>query len=160
MTSTQEDGVNNNPVTPYLSIADASDAIAFYKKAFGAEELVRLDSPDGRVLHACISINGGPIMISDEFPEMGGAGPKKLGGTPVTIHLKVANADEAVARAEAAGATVIVPVELMFWGDRYGMVEDPFGHRWSVGQPVKSLSLEELKKAAASVAVAECGNAL
>lgn len=122
-------------VTPHIVCREAAKAIDFYKAAFGAEEIMRMPGPDGRLLHASIRINGAVVMMHDEFPEHGGHSPLALGGTPVTIHLMVDDADAAAARAVAAGAELVMPVEDQFWGDRYGMVQDPFGHRWSIATP-------------------------
>jgi uncharacterized glyoxalase superfamily protein PhnB len=136
---------------PHLVCAGAADAIAFYEKAFGAEPLMRMDGPDGTVMHASLNINGAMVTLVDENRDMGMLGPKALGGTAVTLHLKVDDVDAWAARAQAAGATVVLPVADMFWGDRYGIVEDPFGHRWSMATPYRDTPLteEELKKAAA-----------
>lgn len=135
-------------VTPHLVCDGAAAAIDFYKKAFGATELMRLGMDDGKIMHACLSINGSSVMLVDEFPGMGAVSPTLLGGSPVTMHLVVDDADAWVARAEGAGATVVMPVEEMFWGDRYGVLRDPFGHPWSVGTPVRKLSEVELRDAA------------
>ena len=135
-------------VTPHLVCAGAAAAIDFYKKAFGATEMARLGTDDGKIMHACLCINGSSVMLVDEFPEMGCVGPAPTGASPVTIHLVVDDADAWVARAEAAGATVTMPVDEMFWGDRYGVVRDPFGHSWSMGTPVRKLSEAELREAA------------
>jgi PhnB protein len=150
-----EHGVH--PVTPHLTCNGAADAIEFYKKAFGAEEMVRLPRPDGRLMHACIRINGSSIMLVDAFPEMNGRGPDALGGSPVSIHLTVDDADAWVERAEKAGATVTMPVAEQFWGDRFGMVTDPFGHVWSFGTPVRTLTEAELREAAAAAIAAQQG---
>ena len=137
-------------VTPHLVCADAAGAIEFYKKAFGAVEESRLPGPGGKVMHALIRIGGAAIMLVDEAPEWGMLGPKALKGSPVTIHLYVDDTDAFVARAVKAGAKVTMPVTDMFWGDRYGTLEDPFGHRWSVGTHVRDVSpaemVEEMKK--------------
>lgn len=135
-------------LSPHLVCAGAAKAIDFYKQAFGAEELMRFAGPDGRLLHACLRINGSSVMLVDEMPNFGVRGPKALGGTPVTIHLVVADVDQVVAQAVDSGATVVMPVADQFWGDRYGLVEDPFGHRWSVATPQRRLSEAELKEAA------------
>lgn len=135
------------PLTPHLCVDGAAEAIEFYKKAFGATELARLAGDDGRLMHAMIEVKGAIVMLNDEFPEMGGLGPKKLGGTAVTLHLSVPNADEAANRAIAAGATVIMPVADQFWGDRYGLLEDPYGHQWAVAHTVKQMSMDEAKAA-------------
>jgi uncharacterized glyoxalase superfamily protein PhnB len=140
-----------HPVTPHLVCAGAADAIAFYEKAFGARELMRLPAPDGRLMHACVEINGSTVMLVDEFPEMGATSPARLGGTGVTIHLTVPDADAFAARAAEAGATVIMPVADMFWGDRYGVLQDPFGHRWSVATPQRAMSAADIEAALAAM---------
>ncbi len=134
-------------VTPHLNIAGAAAAIDFYKRAFGAVEESRLPGPGGKVMHAMLRIGGGAIMLNDEFPEHGSLGPKTLKGTPVTIHLYVADADATASRAEKAGAKVVMPVQDMFWGDRYGIVEDPFGHRWSLATHVRDVTPEQMADA-------------
>ncbi len=136
-------------LSPHLVCAGAADAIEFYRKAFGAVEMVRLPGKDGELMHACVSINGSSVMLVDESPQFGVLGPKALKGTPVTIHLVVADVDQAVERAVSAGARVVMPVADMFWGDRYGQIEDPFGHRWSLATPKRALSEQELRAAAA-----------
>jgi uncharacterized glyoxalase superfamily protein PhnB len=137
-------------VTPHLVCARAADAIEFYKKAFGAVEESRLPGPDGKIMHAMIRIGGAAVMLNDEMPEWGALGPKMLKGSPVTIHIYVNDTDAVVARAVKAGAKVTMPVADMFWGDRYGILEDPFGHHWSVGTHVRDVSgkemVEEMKK--------------
>ena len=134
-------------VTPHLVCAGAADAIEFYKKAFGAVELTRMPGPQGKLMHAMIRIGDSAIMLVDESPEWGMLGPKSLKGSPVTIHLYVDDADAFVARAVKAGAKVTMPVSDMFWGDRYGTLEDPFGHHWSVGTHVRDVSAEEMRQA-------------
>lgn len=123
-------------VTPHLSCRNCSAAIDFYKAAFGAEELMRLPGPDGRLLHAAVRVNGCMVMLNDEYPEMGGHSPLSLGGSPVTLHLMVDDVDRVAAQAVSAGAELVVPVADQFWGDRYGVVKDPFGHLWSMATPV------------------------
>lgn len=135
-------------VTPHLVCAGAADAIGFYKQAFGAVELARMAGPDGKLMHAEIRIGNSVLMLADEFPEWGSIGPKTLKGSPVVIHLYVEDADAIYTQATAAGATVIMPLQDMFWGDRYGQVEDPFGHRWSIATHVRDVSPEEMQKAA------------
>lgn len=136
-------------LSPHLVCAGAADAIEFYKKAFGANEMMRLPGPDGRLMHASISINDAMVMLNDEYPEHGGLSPKSLGGTPVTIHLTVPDVDAFFQRAVDAGATVVMAVADMFWGDRYGIIEDPFGHRWSIATPLRApMTSEELQAAA------------
>lgn len=134
-------------VTPHLVCAGAADAIEFYKKAFGAEEMMRLPGQDGKLMHACIKINGSAVFLVDEFCEMGAVGPKTLKGTPVSIHLFVDDADAFAARAVEAGAKVLMPVADMFWGDRYGVLEDPFGHHWAVATHGRQMSVEEIQAA-------------
>ncbi len=135
-------------VTPYLVCAGAADAVEFYKKAFGAVELVRLPAPDGRLIHASIQIGDSIVMLNDEFPEMGTLGPKARNGSSVTIHLFVADADASFERAVNAGATVKMPLQDMFWGDRYGQLEDPFGHSWSIATHQRDLTHEQIQEAA------------
>jgi len=134
-------------VTPHLVCAGAAGAIEFYRKAFGAVEEGRLPGPDGKIMHALIRIGGAPIMLMDEMPQCGAAGPKALDGSPVTIHLYVDDADAIVERAAKAGAKVTMPVAEMFWGDRYGTLTDPFGHRWSIGTHVRDVTREEMAEA-------------
>ena len=136
-------------VSPYIIVEDSRAAIEFYKNAFGAEELGLLETPDGKVMHAAVKINGTTIMMNDDFPEYNdgkSSTPTALGGTPVTIHLTVPNVDDWFSRAVGAGATVEMPLEDQFWGDRFGIIKDPFGHLWSLGQPVKIVNPEDLKK--------------
>lgn len=123
-------------LSPHLTCRDCSKAIEFYKQAFGAEEMMRLPGPDGRLLHAAIRVNGSLVMLNDEYPEMGGHSPQALGGSPVTLHLMVDDVDVVAARAVAAGAEITMPVADQFWGDRYGVVKDPFGHNWSIATPI------------------------
>lgn len=136
-----------SPVTPHLVCANAVDAIEFYKKAFGAVEESRLLGSDGKLMHAMIRINGAAIMLNDEMPQWGALGPKMLKGSPVTIHLYVEDTDAVVARAVKAGAKVTMPVDDMFWGDRYGVLEDPFGHHWSVGTHTRDVTPKEMAEA-------------
>jgi PhnB protein len=131
-------------VTPHLVCEGAAAAIDFYTKAFGAVEAHRMPGPDGRLMHAMIRIGDSQVMLADAFPEWGSKGPKMLGGTPVTIHLQVPNADEVFQSAVAAGAEVRMPIADMFWGDRYGIVIDPFGHSWSVATHIKDMTPEEM----------------
>ena len=138
-------------LSPHLVCDGASDAIDFYVRAFGGEELMRLPGGDGRIMHACVSINGSSVLLVDENREYGLLGPKTLGGTPVTIHLAVADADAFFDHAVAAGATARMPVAEMFWGDRYGVLEDPWGHLWSVATPQRApMTVDEMTAAAAA----------
>ena len=134
-------------VTPHLVVNGAVDAIDFYKKAFNAEEMMRLPDKQGKLMHACIRIGDSAVMLADEYPEMGALGPKSTKGSPVTIHLIVEDVDAFAAQAVKAGAKITMPVADQFWGDRYGQLEDPFGHRWSVATPGKPMSQEEIQQA-------------
>lgn len=138
-------------VSPMLTVSDGAAAIDFYVKAFGAEELGRVPGPDGkRLFHAAVRINGALVMLNDDFPEMNdgkSVTPEALGGSPVTIHLTVTDVDQKFQRAVDAGATVVMPLDDMFWGDRYGELRDPFGHLWSMGQPTREVSAEEIEQA-------------
>lgn len=136
-------------VTPHLVCAGAADAIDFYKRAFGAAEVMRLPGPSGKLMHGAIRIGDSTVMLVDEMPEWGALGPKSLKGTPVTIHLYVADVDAFVARAVAAGAKVAMPVADMFWGARYGQIEDPFGHRWAVATHLRDMTAAEIQQAMA-----------
>lgn len=131
-------------ITPHLVCAGAADAIGFYKNAFGATELTRLNGPDGRLMHAALRVGDSTLMLADEMPEWGALGPKARGGTPVTIHLYVEDADALFAQAVAAGAEARMPVSETFWGDRYGQVVDPFGHVWSIATHVQDLTDEQI----------------
>ncbi len=152
MTSSRSD--MHGSLSPHLVIAGAAEAIDFYKRAFGAQEMIRLPGRDGKLMHAAIRINGAMVMLVDENVDCGMPGPKTLKGTPVSIHLMVDDVDAWVARAVEAGAAVTIPVADMFWGDRFGMIEDPFGHRWSIATHLRDMSEAELKEAAQSAA---CG---
>lgn len=138
-------------VSPMLTVSDGPAAIDFYVKAFDAEELGRVPAPDGkRLFHAALRINGTMVMLNDDFPDMNdgkSVTPEALGGSPVTIHLTVTDVDAKFQQAVDAGATVVMPLDDMFWGDRYGEVRDPFGHMWSLGQPVREVSQEEIDQA-------------
>ena len=139
------DGMHS--VTPHLVCAGAADAIEFYKKAFLAEEVMRLPGPGGKLMHAMIRIEGSPVMLVDESPDWCLVGPKTLKGSPVTIHVFVADVDAFVSRAVAAGAKITMPVADMFWGDRYGKIEDPFGHLWSVATHLRDVTPEQIGEA-------------
>ena len=144
-------------VTPTLVVDGAAAAIEFYRRAFGAVELFRMPAPDGQKLwHAEIQIGDSRLMLSDELPEMCGTpSPKTLGGTPVGIHLYVEDADAAVQRAVDAGATVVMPLTDMFWGDRFGTILDPIGHHWSIATHVEDVSGEEIARRAAQVCASQ-----
>jgi PhnB protein len=135
-------------VTPSLVVRNAAQAIDFYKKALGAEELMRMASPGGQIGHAELKIGDSIIFVTDENPEMNCKSPQTLGGTPVSLFLYVADVDRAFQRAIDAGGKTIMPVADMFWGDRYGQFTDPYGHTWGLGTHVKDLSQPEIEKAA------------
>ena len=139
------DGMHS--ITPHLVCSDAAAAIDFYARAFGAVELFRLPGPGGRLIHACVRIGNSQVFLVDEFPDMGANGPLRLGGSPVTLHHQVQDADAVVAQAVAAGATVTMPLQDMFWGDRYGQLRDPFGHCWSVATHKVDLTPEQIAAA-------------
>lgn len=135
-------------VTPYLICSNGSELIDFYERALGASVLFRMDREDGGIMHACLSINGSSVMMSEVGDECPVDSPKTLGGaSPVTIHLIVDDADAVMEKALAEGAKMVMPVADMFWGDRYGVFEDPSGHRWSVATPQKVMSPDEMKAA-------------
>lgn len=131
-------------VTPYLTVKGAAKALEYYKQAFGALETVRLVGPDGRIGHAEIEINGTPIMLSEEYPEMEVVSPATLGGSPVGIHLLVENPDDVFARAVKLGATAVKPVEDQFYGERSGKLKDPFGHVWYISTRIEEVSTQEM----------------
>ena len=135
-------------MTPHLVCKDAPAAIDFYKEAFGAEEMMRLPGPDGKLMHAAITINGAMVFLVEENVGCGMQSPTSLGGSPVTLNLGVPSVDDAIARAETAGAAVVMPAEDQFWGDRYGVVRDPFGHVWAFVTPIRQMSETELRQAA------------
>ena len=136
-------------LTPHLEIRGAAAAIDFYVKAFGAREVMRNLAPDGRrVMHAQLALGDSMLLLHDEFAEGGAESPQTLEGSPVTLHLYVEDADAAFARAVAAGCKVELPLQDMFWGDRYGQLVDPFGHRWSIAHKLVELAPEEIRKRA------------
>jgi len=135
-------------ITPYLTLDEATDAIEFYKDAFGAEELMRMEAPGGKIGHAELKIGDSILMISDAFPQTTTKPPSELGGTTAGVFLYVEDVDSVVSRAVKAGAQVTQEVEDMFWGDRFGSVKDPFGHVWSIATHVKDLTPEEIAEGA------------
>jgi PhnB protein len=137
-------------VTPYLVVDGGARAIEFYKQAFGATELFRMDGPDGRIAHAEIKIGDSHVMLGDESPEMGSRGPQSFGGSPVSLMLYVEDVDATVGRAVEAGAELTRPVADQFYGDRTGGVKDPFGHAWYIATHVEDVPVEELKRRAAA----------
>ena len=134
-------------LTPFLTVRDAMSAIEFYKKAFGAEERGVAKGPDGKVMHAELKIGDSIIMLSDEFPDFGALSPLSSGGAGMGLHIYVDRVDEAFDRAVKAGAQVEMPVSDQFWGDRYGKLKDPFGHKWSIATHTKDMSQDEMKNA-------------
>jgi len=134
-------------LTPHITCRDAMSAIEFYKKAFGATEVVVLKMPDGRLMHATLNLNGAMLLLAEEFPEYCSVSPLALGGSPVTLHLEVADCDAVFQQAVDAGCTVRMPLDDMFWGARYGVVADPYGHQWSIATTTKQLSPEEMQQA-------------
>jgi uncharacterized glyoxalase superfamily protein PhnB len=134
-------------LTPHLICEGAADAIKFYVQAFGAVELASLPGPDGKLMHAMVRIGDSNLMLADAFPDWGVAGPKALQGSPVFLHLYVEDVDATMAQAVAAGATVTMPVADMFWGDRYGQLTDPFGHRWSLATHTRDLTPAQIEAA-------------
>jgi PhnB protein len=131
-------------VTPYLVVKGASRAIEFYKEAFGATELMRMEGPGGSVGHAEIKIGNSPVMLADEHPDMGFRSPQTLGGAGVSLMVYVDDVDEVFPRAVSAGAKELRPVQNQFYGDRSGTLEDPFGHVWTVSTHVEDLSTDEM----------------
>jgi PhnB protein len=130
----------------YLRVHDAARAIAFYTQAFGATEKLRLTEPGGRIGHVELDFDGTTLMLSDEFPEMGLRGPRALGGTTLTMHLHVEDADAVLARAVEAGAEWVRKPQDHFYGERSGTVRDPFGHEWNVGHSIEDVSPEEMQR--------------
>ena len=139
-------------VTPYLIVSDAARAIEFYKKAFGATETMRFEQPNGKIGHAEVRIGDSHVMLADEVPEMGYRGPKAWGGTPVSLCLYVDNVDELAAQAQAAGATVLRPLQNQFYGDRTATLADPFGHVWTIATHVEDVPPGELHRRAQEMA--------
>jgi PhnB protein len=133
-------------LTPHLTVRNAKEALEFYKQAFGAEVLHVADMPDGKVMHATVRMGDSILMLNDEMPEHGALSPLSSGGSGVTLHIYTENVDDAFARAVAAGATVKMPLADQFWGDRYGVVADPYGFKWSLATRVKELSPEQMQE--------------
>jgi len=133
-------------VTPHLVCAGAAEAIEFYKKAFNAVEVGRMPAPDGKLMHASLRIGDSPLMLADEFADYGSLGPLALKGTPVVVHLYVQDVDAMFAQAVAAGAKATMPPAEMFWGDRYGQLTDPFGHKWSLATHTRDLTPAQMQE--------------
>ena len=136
-------------VSPYLIVEGAARALEFYRKAFGAKELMRHAGPDGRIGHAEVRIGDSIVMLADEHPEVNARSPKAFGGSPVRLHVYVKDVDAVTRQAIAAGAKVVRPVQDQFYGDRNGTLEDPFGHEWHVSTHIEDVSPAELRKRAA-----------
>ena len=136
-------------ITPHIVVQGAERAVAFYRDAFSAEEVSRIPVPDGRLMSVQLRIGDGLLHVADEFPEMGVLAPPSIGGTPVVLALDVADAEAVFAQAVTAGAEIRQPLADMFWGDRHGQLEDPFGHRWNIGQHLRDVPNDELVAAAA-----------
>jgi PhnB protein len=138
-------------VTPALAVRGAAEALGFYTRAFGAEEMFRMPGPDGSVAHAEIRIGDSPIMLGEECPERGASAPPTIGGSAVSLHLYVKDVDAAFARATGAGCKVEMPPTNMFWGDRYCKLVDPYGHKWSLGTHVEDVSPGEMQRRMAAM---------
>lgn len=137
-----------NTVTPYIAVDDAAKAIEFYRRAFGAKERVKMEGPPGKISHAELEIGDSVIMLSDPFPQSPLKTPKEIGGTTASMLLYVEDVDEAVQQAVDAGAKITMEIENQFWGDRFGRVEDPFGHSWQIATHVEDVAPEEMAKRA------------
>jgi len=135
-------------ITPHLSVREGSKAIEFYQKAFGAEVRGVHKTPDGKIMHASLKIGDSTLMLADEFPGMGTPAPQTLGGSPVVLNINVEDVDALWNRAVAAGAKVTMPLANQFWGDRYGVIADPFGHSWALFAHVEDVAPEELERRA------------
>ena len=131
---------------PYLRVKDAGRAIEFYERAFGAVEKFRLTEPGGRIGHCELSFGSMTLMLSEEYPELGFLGPQSIGGTSVSLHLHLDDADAAIERAVAAGAVVVRPASDAFYGERSGTVRDPFGHEWMLGHSIEDVTPEEMQR--------------
>src|SRR6266850_5013475 len=145
-------------ITPYLSVNDAAAAIEFYKTAFGATEIMRLPGPDGKLGHAEVRIGNAVVMLADEAPDSGSLSPKTLGGSPVRLHMYVADVDAFFEKAVAAGAKILIPIADQFYGDRSGRLEDPFGHVWLVSTHTEDVSPEEMQKRMEAYSQKQPGN--
>ncbi len=138
----------SHTITAHLVVDGAEKALEFYKKAFGAQVAGVHKTPEGKVMHAEFKIGDSRVMLADEFPGMGAASPKTLGGSPVVLNLYMDGIDNVFNQAVSAGATVTMPLANQFWGDRYGQIKDPFGHIWALGQHIEDVSPEEMERRA------------
>jgi uncharacterized glyoxalase superfamily protein PhnB len=146
MTKPIPDGFHS--ITPSITVTNSKQAIEFYKKAFDAREIYQMSTPDGKTMHAMIQIGDSFVMMSDEFPHMGARSPTTIGGTPITIHLYVQDADKVYNQAIKEGAKSTMPIIDTFWGDRYGIILDPFDHSWAIATHRIDMSPQEMQKAA------------
>jgi PhnB protein len=146
MNSTTFQPKQYHSVTPYLICRDASHAIDYYQRIFGAREMMRMPGPNGRIMHAELQIGDARIMLADEFPDMNVRGPQAIGGTPVTLLVYVEDVDATTQQAIAAGAKAIRPVQDQFYGDRAGTITDPFGHQWTIATHKEDLTMEQLQE--------------
>jgi PhnB protein len=137
------------PITPHICVRGAERAAAFYRDAFGAEEISRIPTPDGRLMSLRLRMDDGNLHLADEFPELGVLAPPSIGGTAVVLSMEVVDAEAVFAQAIAAGAEVREPLQDAFWGDRHGQLEDPFGHRWNIDQHLRDVPHDEIVAAAA-----------
>jgi uncharacterized glyoxalase superfamily protein PhnB len=137
------------PITPHIVVQAAESAVAYYRDAFGAEEVDRIPTPDGRLMSVQLRIGDGMLHVADEFPEMGVLAPPTVGGTSVVLSLNVADAESVFAQAVAAGGRVRQPLQEMFWGDLHGQLDDPYGHRWNISQHLRDVPHDEVVAAAA-----------
>ncbi|RYG26936.1 VOC family protein [bacterium] len=160
MTETTPATITVTTLTPHIACRNAEEAIEFYQKAFGAQLLMKMNIPgDGRVIHADLSIDGARFYVVDEFPEQGGKSPQALGGSPVMLSLQVEDCDAVFAKAIEAGCTVQMPLADMFWGDRWGLLVDPYGHSWSISTPKQRLTAEEIREQMSTIDMsAGCGS--
>lgn len=145
-------------ITPYLAVDDASAAIDFYQRAFGAKERVRMAGPGGSVMHAELEVGDSLVMLSDPFPQASTRPPKELGGTSVNIFMYVDDIDAVYKQAVASGATSLMEPDDMFWGDRFGSVQDPFGHSWTIATHIEDVSPEEMEKRSTEFMAAMAGS--
>jgi PhnB protein len=137
-----------NTLTPYLAVDDAAQAMEYYRKAFGAKERMRMDAPDGKIAHAELEIGDSLVMLSDPFPQATTRPPKELGGTSASVFMYVEDVDATVKQAVDAGATITMEVADQFWGDRFGSIQDPFGHSWSIATHVEDVPPEQMAERA------------
>lgn len=137
------------PITPHIVVQGAEKAVAFYRASFGAVEVERIPTPDGRLMSVVLTITGAPFHVADEFPEMGVLAPPTIGGTPVVLSLEVSDAEAVFAQAIASGAVVRQPLQDMFWGDRHSQLVDPFGHVWNISQHLRDVPHDQVVAGAA-----------